>query len=137
MSWLKAHVQQILVVFFSVLVALGLHYSKLKADEAIFLGSVLAAWGIHLPAIVYKVPPVVGAMLAALGVFIFGAFALALAMLACTKQTVAKDEYSAQLKACDDTSLSRSEDDNCKTEVRKRWDEAGAPAAALLDGGGQ
>ena len=61
------------------------------------------------------------------------AFMLAL----CSCSAVALTQYKAQLKACDDESTSRSEDENCKTEVRARWDEAGARPAAIIDGGTQ
>ena len=61
--------------------------------------------------------------------------AVALACAACPPNTAAKDEYSAGLKACDETSSSRAEDDACKAKWRAKWDEAGAPPAAILDGG--
>lgn len=130
---LKANWKQLAVAVLSILVALGLHFGKLTVDQAIGLGGVAGAFGLHLPAFVYKVPPIV----TAIGVFVVGAFALSLVMLACAASTVPDAEYAGQLKACDDTSTSRSQDDNCKTEVRNHWNEAGAPPAAILDGGAQ
>ena len=137
MAWLKAHVPQILVIVFSVVVGVLLHFGKLTPDSALALGAILAGFGIHLPPIVYKVPPVVGSMLAALGLFLVGVFGLSVVMLACTAQTVAKDEYSAQKHACVDTSTSRDELFACWQSVDDKWNEAGAKPSAVLDGGAQ
>lgn len=65
-------------------------------------------------------------------------FALLLLLVAgCPSSTVPNAEYAGQLKACDDTSSTRAEDDACKQRVRDAWNEAGAPPAAVLDGGAE
>jgi hypothetical protein len=144
LSWLKAHIPQLLVIALSVLVAAGLHFGKLTTDQAIGIGAVLAGIGIHLPAIVYRVPPVIGAMLTAFGLFLVGAFALSVLMLACG--AVAKVEYGAQLQACVDKAQNRAEADSCIKSIQLEWTEAGAKPALVFvppdaaqpaDGGGQ
>lgn len=47
------------------------------------------------------------------------------------------NEYKAQKKACVETSASRDELFKCWQEVDDKWNEAGAPPAAILDGGAQ
>lgn len=56
----------------------------------------------------------------------------------CTARETAKDAYTAQSEACvsiysGDASAQRS----CLDYVRAKWTEAGAPAAAQLDGGAE
>ncbi len=57
------------------------------------------------------------------------------AIVACTAREAAKDAYTVQSKAClvayDDGPHQR----DCLAYVRARWTEAGAPAAAVIDGG--
>jgi len=63
-------------------------------------------------------------------------FAMALLVVGCTKQQVAKDEYSAQSHACVDIySGNSAAQKSCLEYVRKKWDSAGAPPAAVTDGG--
>lgn len=115
------------VVIVAIVVLLALHIVSWPVLAA-FLG------GVVIPAVRSsetgpRMPP-------PLPVLALLAFA-GLLVVACAPQTVAKDEYSAGLKACDDTSASRAEDDACKARWRAKWDEAGAPPAAILDGGVQ
>lgn len=63
--------------------------------------------------------------------------ALGFLVVACAPSQVAKDEYSAQKHACLDTSVSREQLFACWDDVDKKWNEAGAPPAAILDGGAQ
>lgn len=58
------------------------------------------------------------------------------AFTACTARETAKDAYTVQLKACEvayggDLAGERG----CIAYVRNKWTEAGAPAAAVIDGG--
>lgn len=64
------------------------------------------------------------------------AWLLPLLLVACTARETAKDAYTVQSKACvqiyeADAPAQRS----CLEYVRNKWTKAGAPPAAILDGG--
>lgn len=137
MAWIKNHWAQIAVGLVSIAVALGLHFGKLTADEAIAIGTACGAVGLHLPALVYKVPPpkVLGSMLALFGVFIVLVFGAAIALMACS--TVARTAYGLELDACIDQASTRAAADTCVKNIQLEWTEAGAAPALVLDGGVQ
>lgn len=58
-----------------------------------------------------------------------------LILIACTKQEEAKDAYTIQTHACLVAYDTRPMQIACLEYVRNRWTEAGAPPAAILDGG--
>lgn len=99
---------------------------------------VLAAFlgGVVIPALrssdkAPAVPPLPVLFFGVLFTCIFG-----FVVVACGS-TLPNAEYKAQKKACVDTSASRDELFACWKDVDDKWNEAGAPPAAVLDGGAQ
>lgn len=54
---------------------------------------------------------------------------------AAVNREVAKDQYTLDLQGCIDHNATRATQQACIAQVQATWTEAGAPPAAILDGG--
>ena len=137
-AWVKLHAKQLAAIALWLAGVVVLHrWPQFHGDVETLSGALLLV-GIQLPPFTLRAGAEAAAKLVGGVLLLVLALALFVApILACTPATVAKDEYSAGLKACDDTSSTRAADDACKAAWRAKWDEAGAPPAAILDGGAQ
>ena len=137
-AWLKLHAKQLATLTLWLAAVVALHkWPQFHGDVEMLSGALLLV-GIQLPPFTLKAGAQAAAKLVGGVMLLVLAIAFLVApILACAPPTVAKDEYSAGLKACDDTSATRAADDACKAAWRAKWDDAGAPPASILDGGAQ
>lgn len=54
---------------------------------------------------------------------------------AAVNREIAKDQYTLDLQGCIDHNSTHATQDACIKQVQATWTEAGAPPAAILDGG--